>query len=49
VVGDWNADTIDSVGTRLGTSWQLNDEIDGSAPEYTFDFGLAQDFPLTWR
>jgi hypothetical protein len=49
VVGDWNADAVDGAGFKLGTSWQLNDETDSSSPEHTFDFGLAQDLPLTWR
>jgi hypothetical protein len=49
VVGDWNGDGVDTVGVKLATSWQLNDQNDNSAPDHTFNFGLAGDLPLSWK
>ncbi|MDP1850469.1 MAG: Ig-like domain-containing protein, partial [Solirubrobacteraceae bacterium] len=46
VVGDWDNDLDDTVGVKAGTSWLLNNANDSSAPDITFAFGLANDFPL---
>ncbi|MDP1850498.1 MAG: Ig-like domain-containing protein [Solirubrobacteraceae bacterium] len=45
-MGDWDNDLDDTVGVKAGTSWLLNNANDSSAPDITFAFGLANDFPL---
>ena len=50
VVGDWDGDGIDTVGVkaRKGSTWQLNNANDSSAPEITFDLGTSTDLPVVW-
>ena len=50
VVGDWDGDGIDTVGVkaRKGSTWQLNNANDSSAPEVTFDLGTSTDLPVVW-
>ncbi len=50
VVGDWDGDGIDTVGVkaRKGSTWQLNNANDPSAPEITFDLGTSTDLPVVW-
>lgn len=48
VVGDWDADATDTVGVKNGTTWSLNDQNDISAADITFQYGLANDLPLSW-
>ena len=49
VPGDWNADSIDTVGVKTGVIWTLRNTNTSGPPDVTFDFGLANDLPLTWR
>ena len=51
VVGDWNGDGIDSLGTKAmaGGAWALSNSSTAPATTITFDFGLANDLPNTWR
>ena len=48
VVGDWDADGDDTVAVKNGTIWSLNNQNDASAPDVTFEYGLANDLPLSW-
>ncbi|HEV8116428.1 MAG TPA: hypothetical protein VGP53_09335 [Acidimicrobiales bacterium] len=50
VVGDWDGDGIDTVGVkaRKGSTWQLNNANDPSAPEIAFDLGTSTDLPVAW-
>jgi len=48
VPGDWNANGTDTVGVKTGTSWTLRNSNTPGPPELTFDFGSANDLPLTW-
>ena len=48
VVGDWDGDGDDTVGVKNATIWSLNNQNDGSAPDITFAYGLANDLPLSW-
>jgi hypothetical protein len=49
VVGDWTHDGIDNIGVKstAGPLWTLDDNLPHS--DFTFNFGLANDLPLTWR
>ncbi|MDQ3898291.1 MAG: Ig-like domain repeat protein [Actinomycetota bacterium] len=51
VVGDWNADGTDGVGTKVmaGTEWALRNTASAGAPDLTISYGAANDFPLVWR
>ncbi len=49
VPGDWNADGVDTVGVKTGTTWTLRNSNEPGPPEVIFDFGGANDLPLTWR
>jgi hypothetical protein len=50
-VGDWDGDGVDSLGTKLmgGASWSLSNSNTTPSTVTTFDFGLANDLPETWR
>ncbi|MEA2901824.1 MAG: hypothetical protein QOH36_1711 [Actinomycetota bacterium] len=50
VVGDWNGDGVDSIGLKAlqGTGWSLRNTNAGPV-EVSFDYGLANDLPITWR
>ncbi|HUR77271.1 MAG TPA: Ig-like domain repeat protein [Acidimicrobiales bacterium] len=52
VVGDWDRDGIDTVGTKAinGTTWQLSNSNTSPTTAVTFDFGQADtDIPYAWR
>jgi len=49
VVGDWDGNRTDTVGVKNGVNWSLNNQNDTSAPDVTFQYGLANDLPLTWK
>ena len=53
VVGDWDGDGVDTVGVKSknganGLWWPRNFNSAG-AQALTFDFGLANDLPITWH
>jgi hypothetical protein len=48
VVGDWDADGDDTVAVKNATTWSLNNQNDSSDPDVTFQYGLANDLPLSW-
>jgi uncharacterized repeat protein (TIGR01451 family) len=51
VVGDWNGDGVDGIGTKTtaGTTWSLRQTATAGAATVTFDYGAANDLPLVWR
>ena len=56
VVGDWDGDGFDTLGTKTGATWSLSNTHVGTPPVvdplYVFDFSTAtpaQDLPLVWR
>ena len=52
VVGDWDGNQTDTVGTKSGATWQLRNTNSAGAADITFDFSTAtpaQDLPLVWR
>jgi hypothetical protein len=48
VPGDWDADGDDTVGVKTGTTWTLRNSNTAGPADVTFDYGLANDLPLTW-
>ncbi|MDP1850193.1 MAG: hypothetical protein Q8K79_20570 [Solirubrobacteraceae bacterium] len=48
VVGDWDGDGDDTVGTKRGTTWALRNDNGNGGPDLSFDFGGANDLPLSW-
>ena len=48
VVGDWDGDGDDTVGTKRGTTWALRNDNSNGGPALSFDFGAANDLPLSW-
>ncbi|MFZ6005517.1 MAG: SpoIID/LytB domain-containing protein [Actinomycetota bacterium] len=46
VVGDWNADGIDTPGVKRGSTWLLRNSSSSGAADITFTFGQAADAPL---
>jgi hypothetical protein len=51
VVGDWDLDNDETVGVRAigGTTWLLRNFNDAGVANTTFDFGVANALPLSWR
>ena len=49
VVGDWDGDGRDTVGTKRGTTWALRNDNSNGGPAVSFDFGGANDLPLSWK
>ena len=51
VVGDWNGDGVDSLGTKAmaGTSWALANSNTTPTSNVTFSFGQSNDLPYAWR
>ncbi len=51
VVGDWDADGIDTVGVKqtAGATWSLRNSNSAGAADQTILFGQANALPLTWR
>ena len=49
VVGDWDGDGDDTIGVKTGSTWTLRNSNTAGAADVTFDFGLPNDLPLTWR
>lgn len=49
VVGDWDLDNDETVGVRTATTWLLRNFNNAGAANTTFDFGLANALPLSWR
>jgi hypothetical protein len=49
VVGDWNADGIETVGVKLGTQWSLRNTNTAGAANITFSYGLGNDLPAVWQ
>ncbi len=49
VPGDWDPDGTDTVGVKTGTVWTLRNSNTAGLPEITFNFGGANDLPLSWR
>ncbi|HEV8116143.1 MAG TPA: VCBS repeat-containing protein, partial [Acidimicrobiales bacterium] len=49
VVGDWDGDGRDSVGVKRGSTWSVRNTNRAGSADLSFDFGLANDLPLTWR
>ena len=46
VTGDWDGDGVDTVGGKAGTSWQLNNQLDGVSTDVTFAFGASSELAL---
>jgi hypothetical protein len=50
LVGDWNGDGRDTIGIHrvdaYGSHFFLNDQLDGSEPEYHFVYGNPGDIPI---
>jgi hypothetical protein len=50
VVGAWDDSGIDTAGYKVGTRWTVQDCGGfGGCVEFSFDYGLAGDLPLSWR
>lgn len=49
VVGDWDANGSDTVGVKAGTLWSLRNANAAGLGDIAFNFGLANDLPLSWR
>ena len=49
VVGDWDLDNRDTVGVKQGATWSLRNTNAALPPQITFDYGLSNDLPLSWR
>jgi endoglucanase len=58
VVGDWDGDKFDTVGTKTGATWSLSNTHVNAGPVspvvdplYVFDFTVvaANDLPLVWQ
>jgi len=49
VPGDWDADGTGTAGVKTGTTWTLRNSNTPGPAEITFNFGGANDLPLTWR
>lgn len=50
VVGDWDGDAVDGIGVKDSTTtWSLRNTATSGNPEITFQFGGANDLPLTWK
>ncbi len=48
VVGDWNGDGRDTIGTKRSTTWAVRNDNSNGGPDLSFDFGAANDLPLSW-
>lgn len=46
VVGDWDGDGIDEIGTFRGGQWKLRRSLNGSPSFDTVEFGQAGDLPI---
>jgi hypothetical protein len=42
VVGDWDANGIDSLGLYQNGIWKIRNTNSSGAPDYNFSFGVAQ-------
>jgi hypothetical protein len=53
VVGDWDGDGTDGVGTKVmaGTTWTLRNTATAPPPvaDRTINFGVANALPMTWK
>jgi len=46
LIGDWNADGVDSLGFRKGNTYALKNTLGATAPDLTFAYGRASDAVL---
>jgi len=51
VVGDWDGDGTDGVGTKVwsGSRWRIRETPSAGPPTGSFNYGGTGDLPLTWR
>jgi len=49
VPADFDGDGLDSVAVKTGITWAARSTNTAGPAELTFDYGLADDLPLTWR
>lgn len=49
VVGDWDGNGTDTVGVKSGATWSLRHTNTPGPPDLTFNYGTANDLPLSWR
>jgi hypothetical protein len=49
VTGDWDANGTDTVGVKGGTTWYLRNTNAAGVADASFDYGLANDLPMTYR
>jgi hypothetical protein len=48
VVGDWNGNSVDSVGRFSGGTWSLKNALEAGPADYTFSFGAPNALPVIW-
>ena len=49
VTGDWDGDGDDTVAIKTGATWAIRTANSAGMPDVTFNFGMANDLPLSWR
>ena len=51
MTGDWDANASDTIGVKQtqGPTWQIRNTNTAGPADQTFDYGIANNFPLTWQ
>ena len=50
VVGAWYVAALDRPGYKVGSTWTVEECVDPvTCSDFSFDYGLPSDLPLSWR